>query len=247
MDASPAQSLITNAEHLNRPLSLPIKKFTPFKTAILLETIAVTVVAITVIRLLVNYGITDVNWLIIPGILMTAALIPTAIRGRRFKEIGLNINNIRLSARLLFWASFLILPSVFLVLWLLQLCGFSLPLQQIAPQQSLSVRWIAYQFLYVALPEEMFFRGYLQTNILTLAKRLIDRHRALQGSVAIFTSALCFAAAHVVIRSQITGILTFFPGLVFGWLFLRTRSLVAPVLFHGLANTCYFLICMGLA
>jgi membrane protease YdiL (CAAX protease family) len=229
------------------PASLSRKKFTLFNALLLLETILVTVATIGVIRLSFSRGIADINTQMIPAVLMAAALVPTAIRGRRLKEIGLNINNIGLSARLLFWASFLILPSVFLVLWLLQLCGFNLLLQQIAPRQSLSVGWIAHQFLYAAIPEEVFFRGYLQTNILTMAKRLIVRHHALQRSVAVFASALCFAAAHVVISSQITGILTFFPGLVFGWLFLRTRSLVAPVLFHGLANTCYFLICMGLA
>jgi len=27
--------------------------------------------------------------------------------------------------------------------------------------------------------------------------------------------------------------------LIFGWLFVKTKSLLAPVLFHGLANVCY--------
>jgi membrane protease YdiL (CAAX protease family) len=99
----------------------------------------------------------------------------------------------------------------------------------------------------VALTEEVFFRGYLQSNILALARKLINRRYALQRYVAVFISALCFAAAHVVIRAEITSILTFLPGLVLGWLFLRTRSLVAPVLFHGIANTYYCLICIFLS
>jgi len=36
--------------------------------------------------------------------------------------------------------------------------------------------------------------------------------------------------------------MTFLPGRVLGWLFIRTKSLLAPVLFHGLANTCYCLM-----
>jgi membrane protease YdiL (CAAX protease family) len=32
---------------------------------------------------------------------------------------------------------------------------------------------------------------------------------------------------------------TFLPGLVLAWLFIRTRALLAPILFHGLANVSY--------
>ena len=37
-------------------------------------------------------------------------------------------------------------------------------------------------------------------------------------------------------------IATFFPGLLLGWMYLRTRSLLAPIIFHALANTAYALI-----
>jgi membrane protease YdiL (CAAX protease family) len=242
MSAISAYSCTSSYEPQVQQANLIQKKFARFNTLLLFETIIVTIAAIGIIKLL-SSSITNINHLTIPVILMTAALVPTVIRGHRLKHIGLNIKNARLSIRLLLWASFLILPSAFLVIWLLKLCGINSPLQQSIGLQSRWTYWIVYQFLYVAITEEVFFRGYLQSNIIVLLRKLMNKQRRVRRYTAVFVSALCFAAAHVVILSQIAGILTFFPGLVFGWLFLRTRSLVAPVLFHGLANTCYCLIC----
>ncbi len=44
-----------------------------------------------------------------------------------------------------------------------------------------------------------------------------------------------------------TAALTFLPGLLLGWLFLRTGSLLSPILFHGLANVSYAVMALTLA
>jgi len=85
----------------------------------------------------------------------------------------------------------------------------------------------------------VFFRGYVQSNVLRLACPAIVRRPRLKEWASIGISAVCFAVAHVVIQGQIVSFLTFLPGLVLGWLFIRTKSLLAPILFHGLANVCY--------
>ncbi|MCH7558803.1 MAG: CPBP family intramembrane metalloprotease [Planctomycetes bacterium] len=54
-------------------------------------------------------------------------------------------------------------------------------------------------------------------------------------------SAACFAVAHIIVWGQIISVFTFLPDLICGWLFIRTRSLLEPILFHGLANACYLL------
>jgi membrane protease YdiL (CAAX protease family) len=64
--------------------------------------------------------------------------------------------------------------------------------------------------------------------------------------IAIFVSAGCFALAHVVVQGQITAALTFVPGVILAWLFLRTGSLLAPILFHGVANVSYAVIALTL-
>ena len=96
--------------------------------------------------------------------------------------------------------------------------------------------------MYVAVAEEVFFRGYVQNNILKLTNPGKDGQSRLWNWLSIVLSAACFAVAHIIVFGQIILVLTFLPGLVLGWLFIRTKSLIAPILFHGLANTCYCLM-----
>ena len=92
---------------------------------------------------------------------------------------------------------------------------------------------VAVQVLAVALPEEVFFRGYLQT-------RLEDVNGLRRCEVALLVAAVLFALSHVVGSFQVVRLLTFFPGLVFGWLWMKTRSLYAPILFHAFCNVLLF-------
>jgi membrane protease YdiL (CAAX protease family) len=93
--------------------------------------------------------------------------------------------------------------------------------------------------MYVAAAEEVFFRGYVLSNILRLT-RSIQKIGGLKPTLlSIIISAAIFAAAHTLVQGELYSVLTFLPGLVLGWLFVRTRSLAAPILFHGLANVAY--------
>ena len=78
-----------------------------------------------------------------------------------------------------------------------------------------------------------------------LAEPVIGKRPRLKDWADTGVCAACFVAAHVIIQGQIVSVLTFLPGLVLGWLFIRTKSLLAPILFHGLANVCY-VVTMGL-
>ena len=136
----------------------------------------------------------------------------------------------------------MVLPALFCGLWLLKFYGFNLPLRPVLPGNQEWISWLFYQFMYVAVAEEVFFRGFLQSNILRLMNTVMARRPALQCWASIVMSAACFAVAHMIVQGQIISVLTFLPGLVFGWLFIRTKSLLAPILFHGLANISYFLM-----
>lgn len=95
---------------------------------------------------------------------------------------------------------------------------------------------LLYQMLMVALPEEFFFRGYLQT---ALNNRFKPRWRFLGiafGWGLILTS-LIFAFAHSVIELQWWHFSIFFPSLLFGYLKERCGSITAPVLFHAFSNS----------
>jgi membrane protease YdiL (CAAX protease family) len=235
---------------------------------LVVETIMVMTGAIAVIRFLHGNCAASIQWMAVPAVLVTAALVPAWVRKREFPPLGLrragagalnvtdcagellsaqpgNPPTTRVIARTVAVACAGVFPVFFLGLWVLTLLNVPVPLRPIVPERQGWLAWLLYQFFYVAVAEEVFFRGYIQGNAMQWLNRL-GRRRGPQG-VAIVISAGCFALAHVIVQGQMTPILTFLPGLVLGWLFLRTGSLLAPILFHGLANISYAAMAMTLA
>jgi membrane protease YdiL (CAAX protease family) len=87
----------------------------------------------------------------------------------------------------------------------------------------------------VALPEEVFHRGYLMS---ALELRWPPERKLLGvpfGWAAVISS-LMFALGHLVTMPSTDRLATFFPALVFAWLWRRTGSLWAPALFHVASN-----------
>lgn len=87
----------------------------------------------------------------------------------------------------------------------------------------------------VALPEEFFYRGWLQGR---LADAWPDRRRFLGAPVgaALLAQSAAFGVAHFLVDGDPRRLATFFPALVFGWMRARTGSILAPTLFHALCN-----------
>jgi membrane protease YdiL (CAAX protease family) len=87
----------------------------------------------------------------------------------------------------------------------------------------------------IAMPEEVFHRGYLMS---ALDERFVPRRRILgvpMGLGAVLASLL-FAVGHLVGMAELARLATFFPALVFSWLWRRSGSLWAPALFHAASN-----------
>ena len=209
--------------------------------SVLMETVAVTIIAILVIKVFSASSIFKQTWLVTPGILIAAALVPTAIKRRDFAKIGFNNKQITHSLVLLGWACIVTFPAMFCGLWLMRYWGL-VPLRAVMPPAQGWFYWLFYQFMYVAVAEEVFFRGYVQNNILRLTGSIQQERLRLIQWTSIIISAACFAAAHTIVQGELYSVLTFLPGLVLGWLFVRTRSLLAPILFHGLANVSYLCV-----
>ncbi len=81
-----------------------------------------------------------------------------------------------------------------------------------------------HMMLLVALPEEVFFRGYLY-----------DAFEE-NGWEPIIPAALLFAAGHVALHPTPYRLLTFFPGLLFGWGRKNSGNVYAPVVVHFVFN-----------
>lgn len=73
----------------------------------------------------------------------------------------------------------------------------------------------------IALPEEVFYRGFLQSRL---------------GFKAVLLINLLFALGHFVGEYDPARLLPFFPGLVFSWLVYRSGTLIGATFYHALCN-----------
>jgi membrane protease YdiL (CAAX protease family) len=91
------------------------------------------------------------------------------------------------------------------------------------------------QLLVIALPEETFYRGYLQSSLDEVWRPRLRVLGAELGPGLLLSSAL-FAAGHLCTEFNAARLAVFFPSLVFGWLRARTRGVGAGIVFHALCN-----------
>jgi len=91
------------------------------------------------------------------------------------------------------------------------------------------------QLVVVALPEEAFFRGYLQSS---LDSAWAPRWRVLGARLGPgwLVSAAIFAVGHLLTTPVPARLAMFFPALLFGFLRARTGGIGAGVVFHAMCN-----------
>jgi membrane protease YdiL (CAAX protease family) len=90
----------------------------------------------------------------------------------------------------------------------------------------ITITYVIFQLLSVSLPEEFFFRGFVQDSIGRNFK-------------AVVVVSLLFSLAHLpkaVFLGEWMSLLSFFPSLVMGWLYMKTNNILPGTIFHLLAN-----------
>jgi len=104
-----------------------------------------------------------------------------------------------------------------------------------APPSSSLASDFSGQLLVIALPEEAFYRGYLQSALDEVYRPRWRLFGAELGPGLLLTSAL-FALGHLCTEFNAARLAVFFPSLVFGYLRARTGGVGAGVVFHALCN-----------
>ncbi|RMA93130.1 CPBP family intramembrane glutamic endopeptidase [Hydrogenothermus marinus] len=74
--------------------------------------------------------------------------------------------------------------------------------------------------------EEIFFRGYIQNE---LSKRF-------NNHLAIIITSFLFSLPHLILSFSILSVLTFFPSIIFGYLYYYSKSIWASSIFHFFSN-----------
>jgi len=101
------------------------------------------------------------------------------------------------------------------------------------------------QLLMIALPEEFFFRGYLQTRLSELFPK---QHKVLGVRLsrpAWLLQALLFALMHLIRGPFVPRLAVFFPGLLFGFLRSSRQGVGAAIVVHALCNVLSALLTYG--
>ena len=98
------------------------------------------------------------------------------------------------------------------------------------------VAFLLTQALVIALPEEAFFRGYIQTR---LGDAFANETRTLGADVnvaALGITSLLFGLIHAIVDRNPLRLVVFFPGLLFGWVRARRGGIGAATFVHALSN-----------
>lgn len=96
------------------------------------------------------------------------------------------------------------------------------------------------QFLVVALPEEFFYRGYLQARLRDAWPRG-RRFLGISWGPAFWVTQVLFALGHLA-EPHPWRLGVFFPSLLFGWLKERSGTVVPSTIFHALSNLCVLVL-----
>ncbi len=169
------------------------------------------------------------------GLALGGLVLSGPIRGRRLAKAAL---------RAVSWA--LLASAVTFGPFWLGWCIYFHPHRAFALRGSVSdvASELFAQLVLIALPEEAFYRGYLQSR---LDEGLPGRARFLGADVGpslVLTSAV-FALGHIATVHEATRLAVFFPSLLFGWLRCRTNGIGASLVFHAFCNLASQILAKG--
>jgi uncharacterized protein len=160
------------------------------------------------------------------GLALGGLVLPGPIDGRRLARSVLGA---------LFWA--LVLAALTFVPFFLGWRAFWHPRGDfslhVAPWDL--VNEVFGQLVIIALPEEAFYRGYLQSRLDEAIGARVRIAGAQVGPALVVTSII-FALGHFATIREPARLAVFFPSLLFGWLRARTGGIGAGVAFHASCN-----------
>jgi membrane protease YdiL (CAAX protease family) len=165
-------------------------------------------------------GLIAAVWIIVPGISMV-------FQRRKLKAYGISLPGWKQSL-IIMLISGLVLLSAYLI-------GYYI-FSPVMPE-GLALLTIN-TFLFVALPEEFFFRGYLQSELNTIFGKKFNFLSAEFGP-ALYITAVIFTLSHIFVQMNWSKAGLIFLSLVLGWIREKSGNIFAAAGFHTLANVTY--------
>jgi hypothetical protein len=184
------------------------------------------IVLVVTLALAVGLGLPTL-WLVVPFLWIT-------ITGRSYEEYGLQIGEIG-SLRLHATLVLVIFGGYAAIHYAFTRFAFGARFEPTLNPDFLNL--LLTHLIVIGLSEEVFFRGYLQTEM----NRSFGRPYEIWGARVgwgLVAASLLFGLCHVV-HGDLTRVRVAFFGLFAGWLRERTGGVAVPAVYHGVANVLY--------
>lgn len=175
-----------------------------------------------------------------------AILLSTILLKSNLRDFGLNFWNFKRSIKyfLIFASSILIIYFLYLIIvqYFIPNLWMELRSAPVLQRQELFTK-LLFQSIFPGLGEELLFRGFLVTLLINRLKPNVNKFLDI-FSISIL-SGLFFAIAHIyfdITTFEITHIdttqllLALFSGTCYSLMFIKTKSLLSPILSHNFAN-----------
>jgi len=176
-------------------------------------------------------GLISSIWIIVPSLVLI-------FQNKKFKDYGISIRGWKQSLKITLVASVIILTAYLIgyYVYTTVICNktFSPVIQENLMLSTINM------ILFVGLPEEYFFRGYLQSELNFAFGKKYSFLKVKFGP-GLFIASLIFTLSHVFIRGDPSRFNTIFVSLILGWLREKSGTIVAPIGFHTLSNVTYIL------
>ncbi len=203
----------------------------------LLEVTVVFLIALGVCKLVYHFRyvplLSQSMVVIVAAVFLYLPLGMILVARRSPEAYGMTVRDVGRSFKVALATSLCILPAFVLVYSVYQTVYLHQPVRF-----TVNMAWIStllFHLFCVAFPEEIFYRGYMQSRLNEVYAKKYTFLGVRFGFGLLYTAFL-FALGHYVIAYQVPTLATFFPGLVFGWLREKTGTVVASILFHALCN-----------
>ena len=161
-------------------------------------------------------------------------LISYRVEGRDASALGLSLRSERFSLYLLYTLLGFILTTLLLCMeFHLRICFAGEPLGEVLRVEEDLVTGLLFQIGGIGLPEEVFFRGFLMGRLCNW----LGEEEGLVLSSLLFgmghvTSRLCQIGLDYALSATIIGVYAFLNGLIFGYQYLNTGSVLPSAATH---------------
>jgi len=204
-------------------------------TASLIESASIYLITLILVKFFLNGGISQtISELIVPGLFLYIPILILIISRRNPEDYGFTLSGWLMDTVYVIIFMLIFFPPAGLIYFVYRKIFLPVSFNLVFPD---GIIYFAFtQILVVGLSEEAFFRGYLQKRLSEGLEGRCLKIFKIEISWALLIANILFTITHIIVLGQIWRINVFLPGLAFGWLREKRKSLTAPVLFHGLSN-----------